>query len=412
MRHAWPLVIVVTLLPHLARAQSAPPEAERFPSLDEVVARARTHGPAVVLATADVDIAGASRQSAGLPPLTNPYLEVIADTVPGAEGVAVAGSLFLPVEVGGQRGRRIQEADTLVRWKEAQRDEAAARAMAEAVAAYGQVLVAEARLRTLEEAAALSEEDARYVEGRLQEGDATALDAAHARAEVARWAQRRAELEVALARARGRLSISVGQPELATRPASRGAELPPLSEPEALAPPALEERTPTLRAADIEADFFDASRGRWEAERFVPLNLVLTGGRDELGRAHGGVGLAWTFPIFQRNQTEIARARAEKARAERNLELLRRAVTLRGRALLDALNATRRALQVTDDSALPAAQRAVDASTQAWKLGKLDFARVLMARRELVLMRDDRLALLSAAWGSYAELTQLLGALP
>ncbi len=117
-----------------------------FPSLKDAIERARTKGPAALVAAADVRVAGATRYGAGLPPLTNPYLEIFIDRTKETRGLAAAqANLWLPIELSGQRGKRIAEVDAMVAWKQTAKLAAQSNAVGEAVAAYGEVLVAAAR---------------------------------------------------------------------------------------------------------------------------------------------------------------------------------------------------------------------------------------------------------------------------
>ena len=61
---------------------------------------------------------------------------------------------------------------------------------------------------------------------------------------------------------------------------------------------------------------------------------------------------------------------------------------------------------------MPALERAVSASMEAFKLGKIELTRVLLARRDLALARARRLDMIEAGWRAYADLTVLSGDLP
>jgi hypothetical protein len=63
----------------------------------------------------------------------NPYLEVVADRGKFTHDVQVLSTLFLPVDVHGQRSARVGEADRLLEWRQLSRVEMQSRAMAEAV---------------------------------------------------------------------------------------------------------------------------------------------------------------------------------------------------------------------------------------------------------------------------------------
>jgi cobalt-zinc-cadmium efflux system outer membrane protein len=384
-----------------------------FPRLSAVVEAARAKGPAVVLAGADLSVASSTRHAAGLAPLTNPYVEVRADRGKFTEDLAVSASVYLPIELSGQRSARIAEVDALVRWKQASRTAATASAIGEAVEAYGDVLVTGARLNEAAEGEKVAREESAYVEGRLARGDATVVDEALAEGEVARWLQSKSEAEVAMSLARARLAVALGDSLVDAPGEDDSPELPPLHVPSADALVAQVETTsPVIAAPGREADFFTASRERFDAEKYPPLNVVVLGGRGDLGEARFGGGLAWTLPLLRYNQAEIARADAEASRALATRAVVTREALARARGLYVAYQATHGALAEFDRSALPAAAALVDASLRAWKVGKLDLQRVFLARRDLAAAHGRRLDLIATGWRMYSGLAGLVGGLP
>jgi hypothetical protein len=112
---------------------------------------AREQAPSVALARAEIGVGRAGYAGARLSPLANPYLEMIAQRGSmGTKDVAIQTQLFVPVEISGQRSRRIAETDALVAWQEANLGVSRAGASGEAVRAYGSAVVAAGRVRTYE----------------------------------------------------------------------------------------------------------------------------------------------------------------------------------------------------------------------------------------------------------------------
>lgn len=388
--------------------------AAPFPSLIAAVERSRTHGPSAMLAAADVKVAGATKHAAGLPPLTNPYLEVFVDrATPAGSQVTVQANLWLPIEISGQRGKRLAEVDAYVAWKSSALSAASAQAVGEAVVAWGEVTVAHARKRHAEAGLATAKEEAAYVAARVEAKDATAPDLALAQGEVARWLSSEAEAEVAYAIAKARLSIAIGDPDLGDPTDALAFDPPALRWKDGAAlGKHLAETSPVLKAGALEAQAFLASKERWQADAWAPFNFVLSAGRDDLGQARFGGGLAWTFPVLRKNQGEVARAGAEAERAEQARAILAATIAARAKGFFVAYDVARKAVSTLDQVAVPAAESVVTASLAAWKAGKLDLSRVFLARRDLATARDRRLDLAAAAFKAYAELAGLLGDLP
>lgn len=171
-------------------------------------------------------------------------------------------------------------------------------------------------------------------------------------------------------------------------------------------------QSPTLKALDREARHFELQAERAEAERSLPVSLVIMGGRGELGEARVGGGLAWTFPTLRRNEGEIARARAEEARARMLRPSVAHTLQSQAQAAYAEYWASRRAVDALDRVGIPASVRVVDATLESFRAGKLELVRVLNARRDLSGARGRRLDLLSTAWRAYGDLAALRGEQP
>lgn len=380
----------------------------------EAAAKAREKGPLTLLAAAELKLAGSQRAAAGLPPLTNPYLEVFVDRSKDTSGLAaVQANLWLPIELAGQREKRVHEIDSLVSWKKTARSAAAAAAVGEALTAWSELAVAVTRRKEAALGEKIAREEAAYVKGRLDAKDATAVDLAVAEGEVARWVQTKAEADVAIATARTRFAIAIGEPSFETPDDAPTIALGALPwKDDAALVAKLDATSPVLRAAEEEASFFLASKDRWEAEKYTPVNLILSAGRTDLGAFKYGFGFSWSFPVLRKNQAEIARADAEADRAKAAKLVATTALHAKAKGAFAAYNAARAALDTVDTIALPAAQAVVDASVTAWKAGKLEASRVFLARRDLATARARRLDVAAIGYHAWSELGGLIGEVP
>ena len=394
----------------LARAL---PAHAAWPSLRDVVDRSRAGALGVRDATGQVGIARAAQLGARESIVHNPYLEVIAQRGRFTEDVQVAAELHVPVEVAGQRGARIDEADAYVRWRLGEREAAQARAAADAIASYGATLVASARVREAARGEAEARAEAEYYRARLVAGDTTVVDASLADAELARWVQLRSEAELGLSRAREQLESAL---------AGEAVDLPPVDA--SAAPPVLRDAggqpfvarvvgsAPAVRALALEATFWDRSRERSTAERSPPVSVILAGGRGDFGETRVGGGLAWTFPVARRSVGEIARAAAERDRASEVRAATERVVAARAQRLQESYVLALHAIADLEATGVPAEERVVAATVEAVRAGKLELVRAFIARRDLAAMRGRRLDLASYAWSLYGEMAALTGDLP
>lgn len=392
------------------QAQTAP---QTFPPLQWVLETARKQAPEVINQQGALRVAEATMVGARLFQLNNPYLEVFGDRrASGASGLALQANLWLPVDLSGQRGRRVSESEALTSWQRTGLEASVAIAEGKALAAYGSVMVAMERARFLAALVVAAKEEASYYEGRFKQGDATVREAKLAAVEVARNTVALEEVRADLTRALTQLAALLGVPRL---PDPEGPlETPPShvwADVEQTAAD-LAAKSPAVMAAAREADYFHKVRRRQAVEAHAPVNFILSAGRGEMGDARIGGGLSWTFPALRRNQGEQAQATANQNRAlaERQANEVRTYATLRGIAEEHA--EVEKALHDLQQNGEPAAQAALDASLAIHRAGKGDLLFILSARRDLALMKASALLLVLREWNLLADFVALTGKTP
>ncbi len=400
------MIAASTLVARSARAE--------FPTLERSIQIARQHAIVVADAQAELGVAHAQRTGAGVSALGNPYVDVQIDKGLGTtQEVQALGYAYFPVDIGGQRGARIEEANKFTKWRELGVVDARAIATGETVTAYGEVVIGMARVAQAEAGEATAREEAKYFAGRLESKDTTVYEKSLADAEVARWVQLRAEAQLRLTSGRARFAQLIGVIDIDTPPATTTVEPPGLraSWDDAYVAK-VADRSPLVQRLNAEGRYWDASVERYKTERLPPVALELIGGRGTQGEARLGGGVVLTFPVTRRYQGEIARAEQGKTHVATRLSLYRTILQSRLRAARDAIVAVNKATKELDANGMVALERAVSSSVEGFKLGKIEITRVLLARRDLSIARARRLNLLEASWRAYADLTILSGEVP
>ncbi|MDX2021197.1 MAG: TolC family protein [Deltaproteobacteria bacterium] len=399
----------------LAVAAPLPPQPapQEFPPLSWVLETARKRAPDVVSQQGALRVAEATMVGARLIQLGNPYLEVFADRrSSGGAGLNLQANLWLPLDLSGQRGRRVSESEALTSWQRTGLQASVAIAEGKALATYGAIMVAMERARFLSALVRAAKDEASYYEGRFEHGDATVREAKLAAVEVVRNTVALEEVRADLTRALTELATLLGVPRL---PDPTGALQSPPSQVwadvEATAAE-LAAKSPAVLAAAQEADYFHAVRRRQAVEAHAPVNFILSAGRGEMGDALIGGGLSWTFPALRRNQGEQAQATAQQNRAlaERQVNEVRTYATLRG--IAEEHTEVQKALHDIQQNGEPAAQAALDASIALHRAGKGDLLFILSARRDLALMNASALLLVLREWNLLADFVALTGKTP
>lgn len=391
-------------------SSSTPARAE-WPPLPRVIELAKERSLASKDANAQVAVAASYQTWARLPWLTNPYVEIQANKGPSTKDLAFYSFVMIPIEVNGQRGARIDEADAMLRWRASARDGARSQVAGDAVAFWGLTVAAAARVEQYDKAEIDAKSETDYYSARLAAGDATQVDKSLADAELARYAQLKAEATIELLSTKSQLEGALGIAVDAPPPAS--ADPPPLkiSSAEAFMKRVVEGSS-ALKALTREASYWNAQSSRVARDANVPLNFILNFARSDLGEFQFGGGISWNFPITQRNQGLVAQANAQRDRADTLHATFEPLLATRARSLFDQFAIARAALDGVDANGIPAADRVVDFTQQLYKAGKTEYLHVLQARRDRAFTYARRLDLLGTLWKKYGEMVAMLGELP
>lgn len=392
----------------LPRAAAAPGR-ENHAILRLLIRDAREKAPEVSLAQASLSSSRSLLLNGRMAPLGNPYLEVTAERGDKnvTKDVAINGTLWLPLELSGQRASRGREAEDFVLLHAAMVEQARARAAARLVRAYGLTVVAVERAAVLSELLTSARAQLQLVTERVKNGDAIAPDASLAAVEAARHEVMLAETEAELLRARSELSELLGR-NLTEVP---GPSAPPSLQPSGSRAVRADE-TPGARSLAAEARFYASSAERLHKEGQTPLSVGLVAGRGDFGETRLGGGLAYAFPLFRANRPERARARAESSRALAEKSVHQAVAARRLRMLQQEQEQLTWALSVLTTTALPAAELAVGAVQQTYSAGKAEMLAVLLSRRELSTLSLRRLELLVQDWLLVSEYVEITGDLP
>src|SRR5512145_172157 len=379
------------------------------PTLERILQLARERAPEIVAARAEVEESRAASVGARVSPLLNPYLEVIAER--GSRNVThdvyVTAQLHTPVEVAGQRGRRIAAAESFVQWHESALAQTRAQIAGAAVRSYGECVAWTARFETLAELLASAATEAAVMRSRRDAGDATQRDAQLAELERARIAVQLEETRASLGAALSELARLTGQ-RFGTP--STAHLFPPV---QLTAPPSTyAQSAPVVRNAEAESRFHARSEERLERERVPPVTLILQGGRGDFGETRLGAGLAWSLPAFRYNQGERAHARAASSRARVQASAYRSSIAQRLAAIEEEGIHLRAAIERLDHEAIPAAALATESATSMQLAGKTDLLSVVVARRDLFVLKLRRLEIAERAWSLLGEWVELTGRLP
>ena len=370
-----------------------------------------------------LEVSRADVVAAGAPP--NPIVTLGTGLINPQSGIgkaAVPGSARIEqlIERGNKRELRAETAQRLEAAASADLADALRQQRFAAASGYYDLLLAQDRVVTAQENAALFARSVEATERRLKDGDVSPADLSRLRVDALR-----AENEVRAAEAdRTRAQLALAY--------LIGAEREAASIRAADTWPGLEEATQTAiddamldgrpDAAAARERVEAASKARELARSLVTRDLTVGAAVDRFPPSETNtlgtgttVGLTLSFPLFVRYayEGEIARAEAEYSAATELLDLTRAQARSELAGALADLNAAAARLRRYDDSLLVEARKAADYAEYAYRNGAIGLIDLLDARRTLRAVMLDAAAVRAdyakalARWRS--GLTQLDG---
>lgn len=386
----------------------AVPDVQGNVTLAQAIAASLTRNPELAAASADVGIRDALITQAGLRP--NPSVGVDVQDVGGSgerkgwESGQTTLSVSQPLELGGKRATRRRAAELerdVVYWEVEVRRR---NLLAEVTKAFVATLVAQERLRVLDELVDIAEDSVRSVNATVEAGAVSPVERTRAEVQVSRAQAARLAAERELAVARSLLASSWGSAQ-ATFNRVTGA-LEPLAKPQALETllphvPSI----PDLTRLETELEQRRAAFALERARRIPDLTLT-AGARHFADNGDGALvfGFSVPLPLFDNNRGNILAA----SRAVTKATLERRAGEIsaetRARQAHAALVASFHQATVLRDRTIPEATRAYEGAKDAYIRGLFRYLEVLDAQRTLFEVRSDYLNVLASYYEASAEL--------
>lgn len=373
---------------------------------DRALALARS-APALEAARARVAEAERGVDAAGIWP-HNPQLSARAGPRIGPGGTTMDGFVALEqwLELGGQRGARIDAARAGAEAAEARRADAGRRLLREVGLSFAGALYWSERVELAQENLRITDEIARVARRRHEVGDVGGLEAAVAELAVVRARGELDRARAARARAAGRLAMRLGlEPSVQVRCEGDLAALAEMPD----GHHELDDR-PDLRAIGAEASRAEAEARLGRARRIPNVSVGAQYVREERADiVRGTLGL--TLPVFDRGQGEAALADARKDRLRAELDAAARSAALEVRSLHTTAGQLTEAARRYRAGGLDTMARVQAKATQSYEAGAVPLGEVLSVRRELVLAKVGYADLRFEAAVARIELAASTGAL-
>lgn len=413
-------------------SQSLPPSASETVayidaasgvSSNDLVRRALSANRDLAAAQLSVERARGRLTQAGL--LPNPSLDVERARGTGESTDAdTAIGFAMPIELGGKRSSRIALAQAELRAAEAEFRDRQRRLVADVLAAYIDALSA---LRELDVTAKLNDldvETGKYVQTRVNEGDAPPLEMKLLRVEIERLRARRillrGQVEAALLRLRQLTGISVEEPLRFRQEFSADTATGiPASAAEAVSF-ALRSR-PDLELAKLNEAAAEAALRAVRAQTFPDITAFTKYERERsnieespIGAIgdpdrHISLGFSISLPFFNRNQGLRAEAQAGIEQARRQREFTESIVRAEVESAYRRLRAAEEALAAYQSGVIDLSTENIGVMQAAYKLGEFRITDLIAERRRFVDSQREFTELLAERQRALTDLQIAMG---
>ncbi len=393
-------------------------------TVDELVARALRENPEVAAARADVQAARGRLEQAGLRP--NPMLELGGQKALGPDNNVMVG-LTLPLDLNGRKEGRVGVAGRELEMKQAQLADRERRLTAEVRMKAADLLGARRDLEVTDDLLRVNREALTLVGERARRGAIPPLEESLLLVEVNRLEASRRLLESRIEIFGLQLKTLAALP--ADAPLSLAGELGP-------SPLALERAGGIAKALDRRADMLAAradaamarakvlkeeAEGRWDAS--VSLNYQrqdfgynLSGLTDRGGTRpiqdvfhYFGAGLTITLPVRNRNQGNVAAARAESVAADRRVELVGLVIRQEVESAFTQYTATQRSLEIYARGVREVARRNLDVIRRTYGLGTASLLDVIAEQRRYIEIEMGYTEALKQVYTAAVEIERAIG---
>ena len=395
-------------------------------SSDDLVRRALTSNAELAAVRLEIERARARVRQAGL--RQNPTIDVEQTTgrFTGSAGERETSIGFtLPLELNGQRQRRVALAEAELQAAEAEVADRERRLGAEVRAAYAEALAALRELEITEGLSNLDVQTARIVEVRVSEGESAPLELNLLRAEADRLKSRRAlvegRLQAALLRLKALAGLSPDERLLLRENLAAPVSYQPPSSLEAALDIALRTR-PDVRLARLNEKVAEAGLelARAQARPDVSAFTKYSATRSTFDNTPVGpirdndkvlsFGVSVSIPLFNRNQGAKAEAATQIAQAKSRRAFVEQLVRAEVESAFARYQAAQSALAIFEQGVIARSSQNVRSMQGAYQLGAFRMTELLAEQRRLLDSQREYTEALTERYKALADLLAATGA--
>ena len=394
-------------------------------SSNDLIRRALSSNGEIAAVRLEIDRARARLRQAGLRPNPTLDFEQSNGKYTGSSGESETSiGVSLPLEVGGQRRRRIELARAELEAVEAEVADRERRLAAEVRSVYVEALAALRELEITENLNNLDLQTTRFIQARVNEGETAPIDLNLVRAEVDRLRSRRAlvegRLKASLLKLKNLAGISAAEPLRLREDLSKPVLPAPPASLAAAIDIALRHR-PDLKLARLNEEVAQAglsltranstpdvtafSRYTLNRSSYEDTPVGVRSDRDKLLTFGVSIGI----PVFNRNQGTKAEFAVAISQAKSRREFLETVVSSEVESAYDRYQAAQVAVTTYEQGVIARSTDNIRVVRAAYELGQFSITDLLNEQRRLVDSQRDFTETLSEQYRALADLQTALG---
>jgi cobalt-zinc-cadmium efflux system outer membrane protein len=394
-------------------------------SSNDLIRRALSANGEIAAVRLEIDRARARLRQAGLRPNPTLDFEQSNGKYTGSSGESERSiGVSLPLEVGGQRRRRIELARAELEAVEAEVADRERRLAAEVRSVYVEALAALRELDITENLNNLDLQTTRFIQARVNEGETAPIDLNLVRAEVDRLRSRRAlvegRLKASLLKLKNLAGISAAEPLRLREDLSKPVLPAPPASLAAAIDIALRHR-PDLKLARLNEEVAQAglsltranstpdvtafSRYTLNRSSYEDTPVGVRSDRDKLLTFGVSIGI----PVFNRNQGTKAEFAVAISQAECRREFLETVVRSEVESAYARYQAAQVAVTTYEQGVIARSTDNIRVVRAAYELGQFSITDLLNEQRRLVDSQRDFTETLSEQYRALADLQAALG---
>jgi outer membrane protein, heavy metal efflux system len=395
-------------------------------SSSDLVRRALQSNAELAAARLDLERGRARLRQAGLRPNPTVDFEQTTGRFTGSWGdQATTIGFALPLEIGGQHGRRIELAQAELAATEAEIADRERRLVGAVRAAYAEALAALRELQITEGLNNLDLQTSSVVEARFTEGESAALEVNLLRVEVERLRSRRAFIEGKLQAAVLSLKRLTGMAPDESLRLREDLREPGLPEP----PPSLESavefalrQRPDLRLARLNERAAQAGlrlaraqaapgvtvSAKYSSDRSItdlPAPLIPFPDRSRTL----SFGVSVELPLFKRNQGAISEAETAITQVQRRREFAEQVVRNEVSSAYVRYQAAQASQQLFEQGVLARSNANIRTLQEAYRMGAFRVTELIAEQRRLVDSEREYTEVLTERYRALADLQTAIG---